>query len=308
VGTYIGRLAVRPRPPARHRIVLAFCGLPSTAHIDQLLDERIRTNGRACAVRIEAAALRRDKPGVITEPAHRLNERLQSLCTAGASTAPAGLSYAGTARCRTTAAARQVNGTRDMALCPGGPDGYLRRGAARSPAQWTSSDPRRQHHRCRADRCRGPARSSSAVVEIYFSSCSVKPLHPTPSTLLTRSSHTCSTQQHYEQIATPLEWKFTKDHLNALLERVAAHHADHTLAAYPDREYVTEISCQTTKVTMPGSMPVNSTAAPATMATNKKCRPPSVSAPELLASGSVLNRLKTPARRRGRRTAGRYRS
>ena len=74
MGTYIGRLAVRPRPPARHRIVLAFCGLPSTAHIDQLLDERIRTNGRACAVRIEAAALRRDKPGVITEPAHRLNE------------------------------------------------------------------------------------------------------------------------------------------------------------------------------------------------------------------------------------------
>ena len=97
-------------------------------------------------------------------------------------------------------------------------------------------------------------------------SCSVKPLHPTTSTLLTRPSHTCSTQQHYEQIATPLEWKFTKDHLNALLERVAAHHADHTLAAYPDREYVTEISCQTAKVTMPGSMPVNSTAAPATMA------------------------------------------
>ena len=121
-------------------------------------------------------------------------------------------------------------------------------------------------------------------------------------------SHLLDFQQHYEQIATPLEWKFTKDHLNALLERVAAHHADHTLAAYPDHEYVTEISRQTTKVTMPGSMPVNSTAAPATMATNKKCRPPSVSAPELLASGSVLNRLKTPPRRRGRRTAGRYRS
>jgi len=82
-----------------------------------------------------------------------------------------------------------------------------------------------------------------------------------------------------------LEWKFTKDHLNALLGRVAAHHADHTLAVYPDHEYVTEISCQTTKVTMTGSMPVNSTAAPATMATNKKCRLPSVSAPELLASG-----------------------
>jgi len=48
------------RPPARHRIVLAYCGLPSTAHIDQLLDERISTNGRACAVRMEAAALPRD--------------------------------------------------------------------------------------------------------------------------------------------------------------------------------------------------------------------------------------------------------
>jgi hypothetical protein len=41
-------------------MVLAFCGLPSTAHIDQLLDERIRTNGRACAVRIEAVAAGRD--------------------------------------------------------------------------------------------------------------------------------------------------------------------------------------------------------------------------------------------------------
>jgi len=53
-----------------------------------------------------------------------------------------------------------------------------------------------------------------------------------------------------------LGWKFTKDHLNALLGRVAAHHADHTLAVYPDHEYVTESSCQTTKVTMTGSMPV----------------------------------------------------
>ena len=83
-------------------------------------------------------------------------------------------------------------------------------------------------------------------------------------------SHLLDFQQHYEHIATPLEWKFTKDHLNALLGRVAAHHADHTLAVYPDHEYVTEISCQTIKVTMTGSMPVNSTAAPATMATKRK--------------------------------------
>ncbi len=39
-------------------------------------------------------------------------------------------------------------------------------------------------------------------------------------------------QQHFEQIATPFEWKFTKNDLNELLERIAAHdHADHTLAA-----------------------------------------------------------------------------
>ena len=29
-------------------------------------------------------------------------------------------------------------------------------------------------------------------------------------------------QQHYEQIATPFEWKFTKNDLNALLERIVA--------------------------------------------------------------------------------------
>jgi hypothetical protein len=30
-------------------------------------------------------------------------------------------------------------------------------------------------------------------------------------------------QQHYEQIATPFEWRFTKNDLNALLDRIAAH-------------------------------------------------------------------------------------
>jgi len=39
-------------------------------------------------------------------------------------------------------------------------------------------------------------------------------------------------QQRYEQIATPFEWKFTKNDLNALLERIAAHdNADPALAA-----------------------------------------------------------------------------
>jgi hypothetical protein len=58
--------------------------LLSTAHIDQLLDERIRTNGRACAVRMEAAALRRDinkahSPRSATTP---LAERQQTQRTA----------------------------------------------------------------------------------------------------------------------------------------------------------------------------------------------------------------------------------
>jgi hypothetical protein len=39
-------------------------------------------------------------------------------------------------------------------------------------------------------------------------------------------------QHHYEQIATPFEWKFTKNDLNALLERIAAHdNTDPALAA-----------------------------------------------------------------------------
>ena len=39
-------------------------------------------------------------------------------------------------------------------------------------------------------------------------------------------------QQYYERIATPFEWKFTKNDLNALLERIASHDdADRTLAA-----------------------------------------------------------------------------
>ncbi len=30
-------------------------------------------------------------------------------------------------------------------------------------------------------------------------------------------------QHHYEQIATPFEWRFTQNDLNALLDRIAAH-------------------------------------------------------------------------------------
>jgi hypothetical protein len=40
-----------------------------------------------------------------------------------------------------------------------------------------------------------------------------------------RMEHECllAFQQHYEQVATPFEWRFTKNDLNALLDRVAAH-------------------------------------------------------------------------------------
>jgi hypothetical protein len=39
-------------------------------------------------------------------------------------------------------------------------------------------------------------------------------------------------QQHYEQLATPFEWKFTKDDLTALLKRITVHDdADPALAA-----------------------------------------------------------------------------
>ena len=57
-------------------------------------------------------------------------------------------------------------------------------------------------------------------------------MHPTNfHTLNEVESRLLDFQQHYEQIATRFEIKFTKDDLNALLERVAAHDADRTLAA-----------------------------------------------------------------------------
>ena len=69
-------------------------------------------------------------------------------------------------------------------------------------------------------------------VEIYFSVVQRKVLAPNDfHTLNEVESRLLNFQQHYEQIATPFEWKFTKDDLNAVLERVAAHDADRTLAA-----------------------------------------------------------------------------
>ena len=70
-------------------------------------------------------------------------------------------------------------------------------------------------------------------VEIYFSVVQRKVVSPNDfHTLDEVETRLLDFQQHYEQIATPFEWKFTKNDLNALLERIAAHdNADPALAA-----------------------------------------------------------------------------
>jgi DDE superfamily endonuclease len=70
-------------------------------------------------------------------------------------------------------------------------------------------------------------------VEIYFSVVQRKVISPNDfHTLDEVEARLLDFQQYYEQIATPFEWKFTKDDLNALLERIAAHdNADPALAA-----------------------------------------------------------------------------
>ena len=61
-------------------------------------------------------------------------------------------------------------------------------------------------------------------VEIYFSVVQRKVISPNDfHTLNEVEARLLDFQQYYEQIATPFEWKFTKDDLNALLERIAAH-------------------------------------------------------------------------------------
>src|SRR3954470_524134 len=61
-------------------------------------------------------------------------------------------------------------------------------------------------------------------VEIYFSVVQRKVVSPNDfHTLDEVEARLLDFQQYYEQIATPFEWKFTKDDLNALLQRIAAH-------------------------------------------------------------------------------------
>lgn len=62
-------------------------------------------------------------------------------------------------------------------------------------------------------------------VEIYFSVVQRKVLTPNDFRDIAEvETRLLAFQQHYEQIATPFEWKFTKADLHALLRRVAAHH------------------------------------------------------------------------------------
>ena len=70
-------------------------------------------------------------------------------------------------------------------------------------------------------------------VEIYFSVVQRKVVSPNDfHTLDEIEARLLDFQQYYEQIATPFEWKFTKNDLNALLERIAGHdNADPALAA-----------------------------------------------------------------------------
>jgi DDE superfamily endonuclease len=70
-------------------------------------------------------------------------------------------------------------------------------------------------------------------VEIYFSVVQRKVVAPNDFRDLGEvEARLLAFQQHYEQLATPFEWKFTKDDLNALLKRITVHdNANLTLAA-----------------------------------------------------------------------------
>jgi hypothetical protein len=70
-------------------------------------------------------------------------------------------------------------------------------------------------------------------IEIYFSVVQRKVVTPNDFHDLAQvEARILAFQQHYEQIATPFEWKFTKADLNDLLERIAAHENSRlTLAA-----------------------------------------------------------------------------
>ena len=68
--------------------------------------------------------------------------------------------------------------------------------------------------------------------EIYFSVVQRKALQPNNFTdLNTLEQHLLNFGRRYQQIAQPFEWKFTREDLNRLLDKLDAPHASHQLAA-----------------------------------------------------------------------------
>ena len=69
-----------------------------------------------------------------------------------------------------------------------------------------------------------PVHASWSTKEIYFSVVQRKVFSPNDfHTLDEVDARLLDFHQYYEQIVTPFEWKFTRDDLNALLDRIAAH-------------------------------------------------------------------------------------
>lgn len=80
-------------------------------------------------------------------------------------------------------------------------------------------------------------------IEIYFSIVQRKVLSPNDFTDLDDvAARLHAFQRHYQHIATPFQWRFTRTDLHALLKRIP-----HTPPSPPKPPYVTELPCQTTK-------------------------------------------------------------
>jgi transposase len=63
-------------------------------------------------------------------------------------------------------------------------------------------------------------------IEIYFSIVQRKVLAPSDFTSLDQvAQRLLAFQHHYEQLATPFQWKFTRTDLRALLQRTPSHAA-----------------------------------------------------------------------------------
>ena len=81
---------------------------------------------------------------------------------------------------------------------------------------------------------RGPRRGNAPGLpdEIYFSVTQRKLLTPNDfGSLAEAEAGLLAFQDHYQQIVTPFEWKFTKSDLDLLLKRLDAHEPAPALAA-----------------------------------------------------------------------------